>query len=230
MDGRIYAAKHGETTVGAILSPNVLGSGCNPNMSFITLLPNTQCNLGLPNLLSNKCDCPCEAGCDEDVSKANNVLNGRATIKEFTIVANGQTLPLGCALAFDNASFAPVFTLKWGDGPSDHFESDDLEIIYIRLHNRFRNLIYRGVRIFNIKITPNQTLPDGADSVRITPSEIACFDEIQPCSYVSRDFALVIDNALVGTYQISFDYCIEEIAIVSTSEGSAVFNIDVVAS
>ena len=51
MDGRIYAAKHGETTVGAILSPNVLGSGCNPNMSFITLLPNTQCNLGLPNLL-----------------------------------------------------------------------------------------------------------------------------------------------------------------------------------
>jgi hypothetical protein len=230
VDGRIYVAKHGETAVGAILSPNALGSGCNPNMSFIPLLQGTLCNLGLPNLLSNKCDCPCVAGCDEDVSKANQILNGRADLKQFTIVANGQTMPSSCDLAFDNNSFAPVFTLEWGDGPSDHFESDDLEVIYIRLNNPFRNLIYRDIKIFNIKITPNQTLPDGADSVRITPAEITCFDEIQPCSYVSRDFALVIDNALVGMYQISFDYCIEEIAIVSTKDGNAVFNINVVAS
>lgn len=230
MDGRIYVAKHGEGSVGAILSPNVLGSGCNPNMGFITLQPNTSCNLGLPNLLSNKCDCPCEAGCDEDVSRANQILNDRADPKHFTIVANGQTLPPSCDLAFSNADFAPVFTLEWGDGPSDQFESEDFEVIYIRAHNPFRNLIYRNLTIFNIRITPNQTLPSGDDSVRIIPAEIACFDEIRPCSYVSRDFALVIDHALVGTYQISFDYCIAEIAIVSTKDGSAVFDIDVVAS
>jgi hypothetical protein len=232
IDGRIYVAKHGESGLGAILNPNVVGSGCNPSMTphFITLVANTTCNLGLPNLLPNQCDCPCETGCDEDVNKANQILNDRAERKEFTIIANGQTLPTTCNLAFSNANFAPVFTLEWGDGPSDHFESDDLEVIYIRIHNPFRNLIYRDITIFNVRITPNQTLPDGDDAIRIIPAEIACFDEIQSCSYVSRDFALIIDHALVGTYHISFDYCIGEIAIVSTEDGSAVFDINVVAS
>jgi hypothetical protein len=231
IDGRIYVAKHGERSVGAILSPDVIGVGCNPNMNFIpALAAGTTCNLGLPNLLSNPCDCPCEDGCEGDVKKANQILNGRADLKEFTIVANGQTVPSNCQLAFTNANFAPVFTLEWGDGPLDHFESDDLEVIYIRIHNPYRNLIYRDVTIFNIKITPNQTLPDGDDSVRIVPAVIDCFDEIQPCSHVSRDFALIIDHALVGTYHISFDYCIGEIAIVSTKDGNAVFDINVVAS
>src|SRR2546423_854015 len=165
IDGRIYVAKHGERSVGAILNPNVLGSGCGPNMNFIMLAPNTNCNLGLPNLLPNQCDCACDSGCDEDVSQANQILNDRADHKQFTIVANGQTLPAVCNLAFTNANFAPVFTLQWGDGPSDHFESDDLEVIYIRINNPFRNLVYRDIIIFNIKITPNQTLPDGVDAI-----------------------------------------------------------------
>lgn len=168
--------------------------------------------------------------CEEDVKTANQILNGRADLKEFTIVANGQTVPPSCQLAFTNVNFDPVFTLEWGDGPSDQFESEDFEVIYIRVHNPFRNLIYRSLTIFDITITPNQTLPNGDDSVMIIPAEIACFDEIQPCSYVSRDFALVIDHALVGTYQIAFDYCIGEIAIVSAKDGSAAFDINVVAS
>jgi hypothetical protein len=200
-------------------------------MSFIpTLTPGAICNLGLPNLLSNPCDCPCDTGCDADINNANLILNGRAGLKQFTIVANGQSVPSSCQLAFSNANFAPVFTLEWGDGPVDHFESDDLEIIYITIHNPFLNLIYRDVTIFNIKITPNQTLPGGDDSVRIIPAVIDCFDEVQPCSSVSRDFALIIDHALVGTYHISFDYCIGEIAIVSNKDGNAVFDINVVAS
>jgi len=103
-------------------------------------------------------------------------------------------------------------------------------VSYIRIYNPFRNLVYRTVKIFNIKISPNQTLPDGEETLRIIPAEIACFDEIQPCSHASRDFALKIDNALVGPYKISFDYCIEEIAIVSSKDGSAAFDIKVVAS
>lgn len=230
MDGRIYIAKQDEASLGTILSPNTLGAGCNPNMGYITLAAGTRSNLGLPNLLSKPCDCPCEAGCEEDVKTANRILNGRADLKAFTIVANGQAVPATCQLAFSNANFYPVFTLEWGDGSSDQFESKDSEVIYIRIHNPFRNLIYRSISIFNIRITPNQTLPDGDDSIRIIPAEIACFDEIQPCSYVSRDFALLIDHALIGTYHISFDYCIGEIAITSTRDGSAVFDINVVSS
>jgi hypothetical protein len=234
MDGRIYVAKQGETSLGAILSPNTLGAGitgCNPMMNFVALRTGTTCQLGLPNLLPNKCPCPCDAaGCEADVSAANQILNSRAGLKQFTILANGQTLPATCNLAFDNVNFGPLFTLKWGDGPSDQFESSDLEVLYILVHNAYRNLIYRNLIIFDITITPNQTLPGGDDSVRIIPAEIACFEEVQPCSYVARDFALIIDHALVGAYQISFKYCIEEIAIVSGKTGDAAFNINVVAS
>ena len=134
------------------------------------------------------------------------------------------------SLAFTNVDFNPVFTLEWGDGPSDQFESEDFEVIYILVHNPYRNLIYRNLIIFDIAITPNKTLPSGEDSVTIIPAEIACFEEVQPCSYVARDFALVIDHALVGVYQIAFKYCIEEIAIVSGKTGDAAFDINVVAS
>jgi len=234
MDGRIYVAKQGESSLGVILSPNMLGSGatgCNPNMSYITLATGTSCELGLPNLLPNKCPCPCDAaGCEADVSAANQILNTRAGLKQFTILANGQTLPATCNLAFDNVNFGPLFTLKWGDGLSDQMESSDLELFYILVHNPYRNLIYRNLIIFDITITPNQTLPGGDDSVRIIPAEIACFEEVQPCSYVARDFALIIDHALVGPYQITFKYCIEEIAIVSGTTGAAAFNINIVAS
>jgi hypothetical protein len=200
-------------------------------MSFIALKTNTTCNLGLPNLLPNKCPCACEAGpCEADVTTANQVLDTRAGLKQFTIVANGQTMPATCNLAFDNVAFGPVFTLKWGDGPSDQFESEDFEVIYILVHNPYRNLIYRNLMIFDITITPNQTLPNGDDAVMIIPAEVACFEEIQPCSHVARDFALVLDHCLVGAYQIAFKYCIEEIGIVSATNGKAAFNINVVAS
>lgn len=232
IDGRIYVAKPGEANLGAILNPNVVGMGCGPNVSppFVNLAPGTVCNLGLPNLLPNACDCACEENCEEEVEEANQTLGGRADHKQFTINANGQTLPATCNLAFESAAFAPVFTLKWGDGPSDQFESDDLEVIYIRAHNPYRNLVYRNLAIFNIRVTPNQTLPDGDDALRIIPAEIACFDEVPPCSYVARDFALIIDHALVGTYHISFDYCIGELAVVGGTEGGASFDIKVVAS
>jgi hypothetical protein len=230
-DGRIYIAKPGEGSLGAILNPQGAGALCNPNMNFITLSAGTSSNLGLPNLLPNPCDCACDDdGCEKDIDHANQVLNLRGDQKAFTIVANGQSLPSTCNLAFPNVSFDPVFTLHWGDGPTDQFESNDLEVVYIRLHNPFRNLIFREVVIFNITITPNQTLPGGGDSVVIIPAQIACFDEIGPCSYVSRDFAVIIDHALVGTYHVSFDYCIGEVAIVAAKDGHAVFDINVVAS
>lgn len=232
MDGRIYVAKDGETSLGVIQNPDVpTAAGCNFSISLITLAPGTRSALGLPNLIPNKCPCACEAGpCEADVNAANQILDARAGLKQFTIVANGQTMPATCDLAFANVSFGPLFTLKWGDGLSDQFESEDFEVIYILVHNPYRNLIYRNLMIFDITITPNQTLPNGDDAVMIIPAEIACFEEVQPCSHVSRDFALVLDHCLVGTYQIAFKYCIEEISIVSGSTGAAAFNINVVAS
>ncbi len=227
----IYIAQDGENALGVIANPTVLGAGCGLTFSALPLAPNTTCYLGLPNLIPNPCGCACEKGnCDDAVDKANQILNTTADTKFFTIIANGQAVPPNCGLAFQQTNFEPLFSLHWGDGPTDQFESHDTEIIYIRVQNLFRNLIYRGVKIFNIRVTPNQVLPSGEAALQLIPAEIVCFDEIEPCSYVSRDFAFFIQNAVVQGYQITFDYCIEETAIVSPNDGSAAFNVQVVAS
>lgn len=227
----IYVAQDGESRLGVIATPNGPATLMFSALTLPGAAPGSVCFLGLPNLIPNLCDCACEEGnCDEAVDKANQILNVRADKKTSTIIANGQVVPPSCKLALPQTNFAPIFSLHWGDGPSDQFESHDTEIIYIRIRNPFSDLIFRGVKIFNIRITPNQTLPDGDNALQLIPAEIACFDEIAPCSYVSRDFAFLIQNAIVQGYQIAFDYCIEEIAIVAANNGSALFGIKVVAS
>jgi hypothetical protein len=231
MDGKIYVAQDGETALGVIASPETLGVGCGLTFSARTLAPHSVCYMGLPNMVANPCACPCDEGnCDDAVEHANQVLNGKAGQKQFTVAANGQAPPAPCALAFEALAFAPYFTLHWGDGPNDHFESDDTEVIYIRIRNPYRNLVYRGVKVFNIRITPNQVLPDGGNALQLVPGEIVCFEQIDPCSYVSRDFAFLINHAVVQGYQIAFDYCIEETAIVGAGGGTASFGVSVVAS
>jgi hypothetical protein len=232
-NGVIYIAQDGEPRLGAILAPNVLGAGangCNAVSNHVTLPNGTVCYMGLPNLLPNACGCSCEGGCHEDQETANETLNAQAQRLSFTVVANGQSLPTTCALAFPATNLAPVFSLNWGDGPNDHLESHDCEVVYIRAHNPFRNITFQGLSIFNIRITPNQTLPDGSSTMRIIPAEVVCFGDIEPCTRVARDFTFLIENALPGTYTISFDYCMEGISVVTATDGSAAFKVDVVAS
>jgi hypothetical protein len=229
-DGRIYVALDGERQLGVIASPEGAGTACNLTFNF-PLDPNSTCYCGFPNLISSLCGCGCKEGpCDEAVEDANRALNTLADQRSFVINAIGQAVPAGCSVAFERRDFAPVFSLHWGDGPSDQFESHDTEVIYIRIRNPYRNLVYRGVKVFNIRITPNQTLPDGEDALRLVPARIVCFDEIGPCAYVSRDFAFLIRNAIVQSYRIEFDYCIEETAIVATGDGTVAFRVNVVAS
>jgi hypothetical protein len=229
-DNRIYIAQDGETALGVIANPEGVGAACNLTFGAQPLASLSR--LGLPNLIPNVCECHCDEGnCDEAVDRANQILNTNAGRKQFTVPANGQTAPTAnCGLAFEQTSFPPIFTLHWGDGPTDQLESEDTEVIYIRIRNPYRNLVYRGVKIFNIRVTPNQVLPDGENALQLVPGEIACFDEIEPCSYVSRDFAFLIKHAVVQGYQVEFDYCIEETAIVGHGDGTVSFPINVVAS
>jgi hypothetical protein len=235
MDNRIYIAQDGEAYLGIIASPDVIGSGCGLQFGSantgITLDSSTKCYMGLPNMVSNFCSCSCEGdNCHEAVLDANTALNKRADGKSFIVIANGQTVPASCDLAFDRTDFSPIFSFHWGDGPSDQLEDEDIEVVYISVRNPFRNLVFRGLKIFNIRVSPNQVLPNGEDALQLIPTEIACFDEIGPCSHISRDFAFLIKNAVPQNYQITFDYCIEEMTLTASNDGSASFNINVVAS
>jgi hypothetical protein len=48
-DGKIYLAKYGTNSIGAVEDPNVLGTGCNYNDNAVSL--SGGCQLGLPNCL-----------------------------------------------------------------------------------------------------------------------------------------------------------------------------------
>jgi hypothetical protein len=233
MDDRIYIAQDGEDRLGVIENPDVPGMGCNLTFGALKLAPGSKCWMGLPNLIPNPCECACaceEGNCHEAVEHANQTLDARADEKYFTINASGQPAAGRCRPAFEQREFAPLFSLHWGDGVKDQFESHDTEVVYIRVHNPWRNLVYRGLKIFNIRVTPNQARPDGENALQLVPAEIVCFDGIEPCSHVSRDFAFLIRNAVPQGYQITFEWCVEEIAIVTAGTGRAVFDIDVVAS
>jgi hypothetical protein len=234
----IYIAKDDEQSLGAILSPNTVGVGCNVNWNQVALAAGTRCYLGLPNLLPNPCedDCDCGCGCGgdachEEVDEANADLAESADEKFFTIVATGQPDIPPCAPAEVPAAFTPYFTMKWGDGVNDHFESHDTEIFYIQVHNPYSNICFGDVKILNIQVVPNQLNPDGSNALQIVPAEIVCFEAIGPCETVSRDFVLMIENSLPGPYQITFDYCIGSVVVTGdVGQGTASFDIEVVKS
>ncbi len=231
MDGRIYIAQDSESALGVIATPDVAGAGCGLAFDAVALPRGATCLMGLPNLIPNPCGCACEEGnCDAAVDAANRTLDERADRKHFTLYATGQRPPRECQPAFKPADFAPVFTLHWGEGASDRFESHDHEIVYLRVRNPYRNLLYRGVKVYDIRVTPNQALPDGEPALRLVPEEIVCFDALEPCAHVTRDLAFFIQNAIPQAYRITFSYCIEETVIVSPGRGGASFDIDVVAS
>jgi len=60
VDRRIYFSKDAEKKLGAILNPDILGVGCTVTDNYITLPQGTMCYLGLPNMISNICEIPCD--------------------------------------------------------------------------------------------------------------------------------------------------------------------------
>lgn len=231
MDGRIYVAQDGDRALGVIADPDVPGPGCGLTFSALALPRESVCFMGLPNLIPNPCGCPpCDEGhCDHAVKDANKALSQRAAKKTFTIPPD-PGVRLACVPAFEPRDLSPVFSLHWGDGSRDQFESHDTEILFIRARNPFNNLEFRGLKIFGIRVTPNQALPDGEPALQLVPGEIVCFDDVPPCGGVVRDFAFLIQNAVPQAYQITFEWCVDEIVLSTGGTGRAAFDIDVVAS
>jgi len=87
--------------------------------------------------------------------------------------------------------------------------------VYITVCNPFNYIRYKGLKITKLSITPNQ-----GDQVKIVPDSFICIDCLEPCSCVSREFALITRNCkdLSGEFTLEVDYCFESIELTTTVE------------
>ncbi|MDX6558603.1 MAG: hypothetical protein QOF72_1652 [Blastocatellia bacterium] len=141
----------------------------------------------------------------------------------------------------EEPKIVPCLRLKWGDGPQDHLETDDTEVLCLTVCNPYSNVVLKD---FNVQLAvltsagtavPNQA--DGTPSVIIKPSFNICFDDIPACdpqkpnsSCVSREVVLINRGAVPGPYRIVALYCFEACFTKINIRELAVFPIDLVAS
>ncbi|MFT5823210.1 MAG: hypothetical protein ACI8ZM_004470 [Crocinitomix sp.] len=227
-DGVIYIAEASKSSVGAILDPNVIGSGCNVTNAYVALADGSTCLYGLPNLISNVCDDECGCGCngcDKDATENNDELIERAKTK-FNTVKSGAD----CADPFEencdksaidsSIDFEPCFYFHWGDGAKDQIESHDTEVFYLTVCNNYNDIQYNGLRITKVKLVPNNL---ALDELQIVPDVLVNFDCLTPCSCQTREFAMITRSKdTVGNYNLEVEYCYEEIVIASSGNSGLV--------
>lgn len=229
MDNRIYFAKDNESVLGAIQNPDTVGTGCNVNNNFLTLLTNSRCQLGLPNLLpnpceKNDCDCGC-SGCNDNAEEQNEELVERAKTKYHTIKSDSN-----CSDPFEGdcdnnavsgqVNLEPCFYFHWGDGSNDQIEEHDTEVFYITACNNFNDIQYNGLRITKLTLIPDV---HPLDKIHVVPDRFINFDCLKPCSCQAREFALITRaNDIAGNYTVEVEYCYEGIIIASGGNSGVV--------
>jgi hypothetical protein len=141
----------------------------------------------------------------------------------------------------EEPKIVPCFRLRWGNGPQDHFETDDTEIICITVCNPYSNVVLKDFNVLLGVLTaaggavPNQA--DGTPSVIIKPQFNVCYGDIPACdpqkrdqNCVSQEFVVIDRGAVPGQYKIVIFYCFEACFHKFSGRDTAVFTIDLVAS
>jgi|GEM_PF-3949671 len=234
MDGVIYIAKDNESRLAAILNPDVVGTGCNLNQNYITLLPGTRVILGLPNLLPLAClgDTPCGCkSCTDNTEELNAELIDRAKEKH-NLQSSGANCPPpfegGCEAqaVVAGVNFEPCFHFHWGDGAKDQIEEHDTEVFYLTVCNNFSDVRYNGLQISKVTLVPDV---HPLDKIHIVPDRLISFDCLEPCSCQTREFAIITRaNDTAGNYRLEVEYCFEDMSIVNSSQSGTVgFDVEI---
>lgn len=118
------------------------------------------------------------------------------------------------AVAFPD--LRPCISVSWGDSDCDCLETNDVEILCIRVCNCYSNVTFSDLTINQVVITdmnghPVPNLPDGTPSVQVIPSGPICFGDIGPCNpatagtCISRELVLYTRGAIGRDYKLSFE-------------------------
>lgn len=181
-------------------------------------------------------------------------LNGAVLCERFDILVNdllrkscaGKQFELksgnckeGCQ-TIEEPKIVPCLRLRWGDGPQDHLETDDTEVLCITVCNPYTNVVLKDFTLHLVVTTasggavPNQ--PDGTPSVMIKPGFMICFDDIPACdpqkpdaSCISREVVMINRGAIAGHYKVFILYCFDA-CFTKLGIDPAAFDLELVAS
>ncbi len=177
------------------------------------------------------CDCGCD-GCNEHASEQEKVLANRAKTKVNVLPGSSNVPKLcqrpytahSCQSALAIKKLTPCFYLHWGDSPTDQVEDDDTETLYLTVCNPYADLLFKGLRVTKLTISPTQPL----SAMELVPDSLVCFDCVEPCSCKSRAFALITRKAVPQLYTIEVEYCMDSIEATINGSGKTSFQITVV--
>lgn len=169
--------------------------------------------------------CNCSHGeCDIKKVLYNLELMQERAEKFKKIVSNGYgnacgSMEKGKCVTIEMPEISPCFTLHWADSTADQIETHDTETLFITVSNPYDNIGFEGFTITNIVIVPNQITPNKKDSIDIVPSKMIYYDDLAPCSSLTREYALITRSAAPGNYAIKFEYCYTGLTIRATKQG-----------
>jgi hypothetical protein len=170
---------------------------------------------------------------------ANNLIRQACLKKQFEQTdGNCAGIDKECR-KIEEPKIVPCLRLKWGDGPNDHLETDDTEVLCITVCNPYSNVTLEDFTVQLIVTDANGNAvanqADGTPSVMIKPSFMICFDDIPACnpsnpaqSCVSREVVLINRGAKPGKYRVFVIYCFH--ACFTELRAEAAFELDLVAS
>jgi len=160
------------------------------------------------------CGCGCSP-CGWREILEERLLNRERLAKFNTINGTGNPVNPGvlACIPITVPALHPSFYLHWGDAANDILETDDDEIIYIRVCNPYCNVTFRNLKIRRIKISPNPSLPNGDPSVELAASSLICYGDLGPSSCHTREYAFITRGALPGPCVLEVEYCIESIEL-----------------
>ncbi|OLE54514.1 MAG: hypothetical protein AUG51_07970 [Acidobacteria bacterium 13_1_20CM_3_53_8] len=175
--------------------------------------------------------------CERLENLVNDLIRRSCAQKQFELTS-GNCRSKECQTV-QVPKIVPCLRLRWGDGPQDHLETDDTEVLCITVCNPYSNVVLKNFTLQLVVTTasggavPNQA--DGTPSVIIKPSFMICFDDIPACnpqkpgqSCVSREVVMINRGAIPGTYKIFVVYCFE--ACFTELGAEVAFQVELVAS
>jgi hypothetical protein len=169
--------------------------------------------LGLPSFTGIAADCRCDylaAQVDAQIAGTPKVNTLRPCDKE-------QPVEKPPCRPIDLPKIAPWTSIRWGDSQCDCIEGDDTEVMHLTVCNPYRNLTLSNLTVHQLVVVdmngnPPPLLPDGSPSIQLVPIGPYCFDDLEPCTCVTRQFVLRLRGAVPGPYRIlvkgiCFDAC-----------------------
>lgn len=157
-------------------------------------------------------------------------IGNPATVAEYEqilVIAICQACSGCTTLELPEAS--PCFSVSWGDSDCDCLETNDFELLLIKVCNCYSNVSFQNLSIGRLILTdsagnPVSNLPDGTPSVEVLPSGPICFGDLGPCvnntpTCKAREIVIRTRGALPGTYQLKFvNICFDVVNHFATEE------------